>query len=215
LADFGFWATAALATIPLAGAVGGFVSQTLIAGRNVYISSITAERSKWLDKLRTNLSTYYSASSSMKFRIEVIKTFTEKNKADLDVKDMFDSLEKLEELASLLRLQLNPQGLIDGNVIELIEAVELYQNVDHHSVSDLRNMIISHSQWLLKAEWEKVKWEAGGYRYHRKHKGDADLYLSQYALWAANEGNFDALMEQAKTHAKAHGPQKAAATNPS
>jgi len=183
MTDLSFWQSVGLALVPLGGVVGGFVAQTLIAGRNVYINSITAERSKWLDKLRVNLSAYYSLSASVAYRQRTFPSIADSDIQKKQISDRFVDLERLEERASLLRLQLNPKGKIDGNVLAIIEHLQAHQDREGDEVSASRELLVSHAQWLLKAEWEKVKWEAGGAIYRHRHKGDEDRNLADYERW--------------------------------
>lgn len=189
MTDPNFWQSVALALVPLGGVVGGFVAQTLIAGRNVYINSITAERSKWLDKLRINLSAYYSLSASVAYRRRTFPSITDSEIRKKQISDRFVDLEKLEERASLLRLQLNPKGIIDGNVLSIIEHLQAHQDRDGDDLSKLRDLLLSHAQWLLKAEWEKVKWEAGGAVHRHLHKADEGAKLDQYEKWVKEDRN--------------------------
>lgn len=183
MGDLSFWQTVAVAFVPLGGVVGGFVAQTLIAGRNVYINSITAERSKWLDKLRINLSAYYSLSSSVAYRQRQPAPITDQDIRKQQVAGRYVDLEKLEERASLLRLQLNPHGDIDGRVLAIIEALQAHQDREGADISALRELLISHAQWLLKAEWEKVKWEARGFFYRTFHGKNNRKLIKEYEKW--------------------------------
>jgi hypothetical protein len=61
---------------------------------------------------------------------------------------------------TLIRLQLNPRGPIDRNIISLLNVL-----VEHRESEDyerLESLLVSHAQWLLKEEWEKVKFESRG-----------------------------------------------------
>jgi hypothetical protein len=206
--DLSFWQTVGVALIPLGGVVGGFVAQTLIAGRNVYINSITAERSKWLDKLRINLSAYYSLSASITYRQRTLAAITDDDIRKQQVAGRYTDLEKLEERASLLRLQLNPQGDIDGNVLAIIEALQAHQDHKGPDIPALRELVISHAQWLLKAEWEKVKWEAGGFFYRKAHEEDEQQLIKKYKEWvASNTPSFES-EELAELTAKLQGKNK-------
>lgn len=187
MTDLSFLESVALALFPLGGVVGGFIAQTLIAGRNVYINSITAERSKWLDKLRVNLSAYYSLSASVAYRERMLPLIDNDDMQKKQISDRYFDLEKLEERASLLRLQLNPKGPIDGNLLAIIEHLQAHQDAEGEQISALRELLLSHAQWLLKAEWEKVKWEAGGAIYRLRHRKDEDRNLAVYGKWVTED----------------------------
>lgn len=190
-----------LALLPLSGVIGGFVVQSLIAGRTVYVGSITAERSKWIEKLRATLSAYYSLSSSVVHRRTMLETTTDRELKRSLRNQRPGDLQKLEELGSLLRLQLNPYGVIDGNVIAIIEHLQAHQADDDHDMSANRDLLISHSQWLLKAEWEKVKWEAGGWIQRRLNRRPEAVRLREYERWvvetkAAERGDWPVKLQE-------------------
>lgn len=189
MAETSFLVSAALASIPLAGVVGGFIAQTLIAGRNVYINSITAERSKWIDKLRNNLAAYNSAITMMS--LEVLSADDDKI-TDLSKQSLYE----LNSRASVIQLQLNPRGIIDKNILELIEHFSVFSDTDLRLAGEAKKLLIEHSQWLLKAEWERVKFEARDWFYRRKHEGDYDLLLSEYAAYAAGRGDITQVVQE-------------------
>lgn len=67
-------------------------------------------------------------------------------------------------------------------------------STDHALVDKADKLLISHSQWLLKAEWEKVKFEARGPFYRWFHRHDAKNRTAEYAAWAANDGDLAEVM---------------------
>lgn len=62
-------ASIAVGFIALVGALAGALTSYLVAGRAVYVNTITVERSKWINKLRGNLAAYSAAIAQVKFRI--------------------------------------------------------------------------------------------------------------------------------------------------
>jgi hypothetical protein len=74
----------------------------------------------------------------------------------------YDQLAKdIVETAALIRLQLNPEGKIDANIIALITAIQDW--VGEQEYKNLERTLVRHVQWLLKEEWERVKFEARGW----------------------------------------------------
>lgn len=186
MAGVDFWNSATIAAIPLAGVFGGFTAQTFIAGRNVYINSITAERSKWIDKLRYNLAAFRAAIDALRVR----RAFLARNKgaSSLTDKDIFEITERIDTFSATLQLQLNPSGPIDGNVAALVIGLRRFHAVEGPTLNKVEELLIEHSQWLLKAEWEKVKWEARGWTWRWLHRHDSRNRLADYRKWVASYG---------------------------
>ena len=127
----------------------------IIQTRNNYLQAVTAERSKWIDKLRMNI----AALSGM------IRTLSYKNLTgtiSFNSQEYISSLDEINKVVALIRLQLNPDGTVDQNILSLLDRLPyLSESAQRHPL--LRrgdDLLIAHSQWLLKDEWEKVKREA-------------------------------------------------------
>ena len=124
LGGYDFASKVALAMVPLFGVIGGALASWWVAGRNVYINSITSERSKWLEKLRTSISTFQGAISTYNFRhnMPVVVEATDpidatKTTTTVDQAALYEQLECATQLASNIQLQLNPEGAVDQNII--------------------------------------------------------------------------------------------------
>lgn len=121
--------------------------------RSVYISSVTVERSKWIDKLRSNIAELLELCAAISHETQKagIAYSEKRNRAD--------------RLISLITLQLNPadKGGID---LKLISHLQILVYTSEKSVEKYRleeKIFIRHSQFMLKEEWEKVKAEARGW----------------------------------------------------
>jgi hypothetical protein len=88
----------------------------------------------------------------------------------------------------LIYLQLNPFGLIETNVAKILKKMpSLAEKKDGKELREADDLLIAHSRWLLKAEWEKVKYEASGLlRPFLWVKGK--WYLHRYKNFSAGEG---------------------------
>ena len=208
LGGFDFASKVFLAVVPLSGVLGGAFAAWLVAGRNVYINSITAERSKWLEKLRTSISTFQAAISTYNFRHHLPADARRPETANQP--NFFEGLERATLLASNIQLQLNPDGPIDQNIIALVRALSLGRHGAHERLTKVEDLLTLHSQWLLKAEWEKVKWEAGGLLYRLSHWFDEDNRRIAYRNFAVSVGSINAavlnLGESAGFDWKTNGP---------
>ncbi|MHA0318788.1 hypothetical protein ACXY7D_09375 [Sphingomonas melonis] len=145
-----------VAIIGMAGALGGAFSTYIVARRTLYVNTITAERMKWVTLLRTNIALLISYLTV----IEVAKA--DRSKVNDD--KLFDTFSSMNNIAKTIELQLNPGGVIDKNIIHIIN--RLYDSTgkgDSTSIKRLTSLLVLHSQWLLKDEWETVKYESRGW----------------------------------------------------
>lgn len=121
--------------------------------RSSYIISVTAERSKWIDKLRGNIADLLAVCGSIHMnqadKISVV-ALTKRSDAD--------------RLIALITLQLDPfdKSGIDRNLIILLPKLVQFSEKTSDEYRGLEQQFIQHAQFLLKEEWEKVKSEAKG-----------------------------------------------------
>lgn len=117
--------------------------------KTTFINSVTAERVKWIDKLRQNVSkfaglTHHWVASQLEG--------TEKSG---------DVLLEIDQLRMLIKLQLNPKGEVDKQIIQKIDEIP---NLTHHpdkaKLQAAIDELVSLTQTLLKQEWDRVKVEA-------------------------------------------------------
>lgn len=194
-----------LALIPLSGAVGGAIASLLIAGRKLYVTSITIERSKWIEKLRTNLAAY--SAELLTYGIKhSLTTQAEKSRRRLfgrapdTSNDLTERFQRIEELSSVIQLQLNPGNQTDRTLIFLLKHCGLFFAGELKELNRFNGLLMQHSQWLLKAEWEKVKWEAGGLLYRAWHWSDAGKRARSYRRFLAGEGSVVEIVTLAITY---------------
>lgn len=138
-----------------AALVGALVSY-LVARRSVYINSVTAERSKWIEALRQTISKFSGAAG----RISARRRQGEYS----PTQDWAEDTEKLRVLLADLTLRLNPTEVEAGNLLRAARKVDAAARIHSPSALILADEImIRHAQWVLKAEWEQVKREASGF----------------------------------------------------
>jgi len=129
--------------------VSAFIS-LLVSRRSAYINAVTAERSKWIDKLRENIADLFGAGGALR----IIPRLSS-NEARIQ-------REKLDRLIALITMQLNPKGRIDANMITLLALFPARAEDNAADYRALEAAFVRHSQFLLKEEWETVKREAMG-----------------------------------------------------
>jgi hypothetical protein len=143
-------ATITAAFIALCGVIFAAFSAFVTGRRSVYISSVTAERSKWIDKLRSNIADLLQLCAAINNEQKNMPAYDEKrNKAD--------------GLIAIISLQLNPldEDGIDKNLIAHLRIlVDAAQKDSGFRTEEAK--FVRHSQFMLKEEWEKVKSEARG-----------------------------------------------------
>lgn len=144
-------ATISAAVIAVCGVIFSAFSAFVTGRKSVYISSVTAERSKWIDKLRSNIAKLLQVCASINNETPSSQPYDKKrNEAD--------------HLISLISLQLNPADE-DGIDQNLIAHLRILVNASRKSAEEFRKeeeKFVRHSQFMLKEEWEKVKSEARG-----------------------------------------------------
>jgi hypothetical protein len=140
----------------------------LNSARSVYSTAVTTERSKWINALRENI-------ASLSGNLRTLSYNAATTAPDPEIKK--NAVRDVNKLISLIALQLNPFGVIEGNIRALID--KLPSLADRSDTSLLRKydtLLIEHSRWLLKAEWNKVKAEAAG----TDHSAAELQYLDEY-----------------------------------
>lgn len=139
------------AIIAVCGVIFSAFSAFVTGRRSVYISSVTAERSKWIEKLRSNIAELLQVCAAINNETTSDKAYNEnRNKAD--------------GLISLISLQLNPadEDGIDKNLIAHLGILVAAADNPEGEFRKEEKKFVRHSQFMLKEEWEKVKSEARG-----------------------------------------------------
>jgi hypothetical protein len=179
-----------VAVIALSGVIVSAILSALIAfvtsRKALYVNAVTVERSKWIEKLRNNIATYTAAAHGLFYKAK----FEDWEKGATS--EYFAKLRELQDLKSQLKLQLNPRGEIDANIIKLVD--RLYHFARKWTVAleleMTEHLLIEHAQWLLKAEWEKVKTEARGPLSHLRAMRQERRYLAEYREVAKRHSSF-------------------------
>ena len=120
------------------------VISLIVARRSSYINAVTAERSKWIDKLRENIADLLGTCGAL-YRGE---------KQDR---------QKADRLIAVITMQLNPKGDIDKNIIDLLALFLEKAEKKCGNYKTMEKATVRHAQFLLKAEWKQVKLEAMGF----------------------------------------------------
>jgi hypothetical protein len=146
-------AAALAAGIALFGVIVSAFVSALVARRATYITTVTSERSKWIWSLRGNLSECIVLSALIYYKIIT-------NRKYLLTQDHDDAVKRIEHLIVLIVIQLNPDGEVDKNIIYFLN--NLIGSTTGPDYRRKEAMLLRHIQWLLKDEWEKVKFESAG-----------------------------------------------------
>ena len=129
--------------------VWNIVNNYRLSRRTAFINTVTAERVKWIEKLRKNISVFCGLSYTWR------ASRLEGKPGEQDV------LKEIDKLRHLIRLQVNPEGTHDKEIERLIA---LIPELTHESHTDEfkkeLNKLVEVSQKLLKEEWDKVKEES-------------------------------------------------------
>jgi hypothetical protein len=181
-----------VAFIALAGVIISALISKLISGRTLYINAVTVERSKWIDRLRENIATCSGHLRTLSYLTEVAEIRAAVVPINLAEQDAL--VKEINKLISLISLQLNPFGEIDRNIISILARMPALAN--SRSGEKLRtadDLLIKHSQWLLKTEWEKVKSETRGFVLRRWAAIKACCHIHRYRQFCKSAGSLSAL----------------------
>ncbi len=130
--------------------IWNIINNGRINKRTTFINSVTAERVKWIGKLRENISTFCGLTNHWVL-------------TDIDSEESTKIIKELDKLKIMIKLQVNPQEDHGKKIMELIDEIPELTNKDSETISKLNSKIdevVSTSQSLLKEEWDKVKMEA-------------------------------------------------------
>jgi hypothetical protein len=142
------------AAIALFGVVvSAFVAFT-VSKRSTYVTAVTAERSKWIDKLRGNIADLLGICGAIHL-----------TSSDKTSEKALGKRQDADRLVGLITLQLNPNDKsgIDQNLIKLLPQLVEASEKNDGSYRTFEACFVRHAQFLLKEEWEKVKSEAKGW----------------------------------------------------
>ena len=129
--------------------VWNIVNNYRLSRRTAFINTVTAERVKWIETLRKNISEFCGLSYTWHVsRLE-------------DKPEELGVLKQIDMLRHLIRLQVNPEGTHDKEIERLIAQIpELTHESKTDEFKNEVNNLVEVSQKLLKEEWETVKKES-------------------------------------------------------
>lgn len=130
--------------------LGNIIYNIYINRRTTYINSVTAERVKWINALRENVSKY--AGLTYNWVISDVEEGSDESK---------EILKEIDQLRILIQLQINPKEKLGGKIIFWIDTISSHTHESQKGElkKDLKGMV-TDVQELLKIEWDKVKDEA-------------------------------------------------------
>jgi hypothetical protein len=137
--------------IALIGVLISAIISTVISRRSSYITAVTTQRSKWIDKLRENIAELLATCGAVRMALP-----------DLASAEALGRREKADRLIATITMQLNPENRIDANMIGLLPLFPTRAERIDQNYRELERAFVRHAQFLLKEEWEKVKYEAMG-----------------------------------------------------
>lgn len=175
---------AALVTLATATVTAGTTAR--VARRSVYINSVTTERAKWIDALRRSIADYSGAAE----RVIARRSDPEYEKSAEWAADV----QSLRTNLSNLKMRLNPRETAVKNLI--IAAAKVDQAARLHRWTDVDlagEIMVRHSQWILKFEWNRVKLEAASGRELRRLKREQNDLQTDYDAFLGADGSLHRL----------------------
>lgn len=129
--------------------VWNLVNTYYISRKTSFINTVTAQRVKWIEQLRLDISKFCGLTHTWCF-------------SDLTGKPQeFEVLKNIDELRHVIRLRLNPEGTQDKKIEDFIAKIPELTGVSKREELKISlNELVESTQILLKEEWEKVKRES-------------------------------------------------------
>jgi hypothetical protein len=114
-----------------------------------FINTVTSQRVKWIEQLRQDISSFSALTQHAASR-----NLREGQQED-------EALREIDRLHHVIRLRLNPDGIHDQRIEQLIAEIPNLTPASHRDrlTQALEELTVT-SQKLLKEEWDKVKLEA-------------------------------------------------------
>ena len=140
-----------VAVIALTGVIiSAFISFSITKKTN-YLNVITSERSKWLNAVREDISSFISIIGEMHY---IVRGYSNEKLSG-------KMLSEADKYIVLIKLKLNPDGQEEKKILEnLHEFLMAGQKNDSAGFGAARAELIINCQHLFKKEWEKIKSEA-------------------------------------------------------
>lgn len=184
--------TIVAAIIAVAGVMISALISKFISSRTLYINAVTVERSKWINKLRDNIAQCSGDLRTLSYKVGAAYGRIDLVPLRIDEHDAL--VEKINTLISLVSLQLNPFNEIDKNILTILAKMPaLAGSPNGQKLRIADELLIKHSQWLLKAEWEKVKSETRGIVLRVWAKIKARWHRRRYRDFCKSDGNLTKL----------------------
>ncbi|MES9900425.1 MAG: hypothetical protein ABW148_15580 [Sedimenticola sp.] len=128
--------------------------------RTTYINSVTAERVKWINALRENVSKYIGLTYHW--------VMTDLNEESDESKEI---IKEIDQVRILIQLQVNPGEPLGEKIISWIDQVSKHTHESQkEELKKVLQGMVADVQKLLKEEWDKVKDEAEKGRLPKKSK---------------------------------------------
>lgn len=114
-----------------------------------FINTVTAERVKWLQSVRKNISSFCGLTYN----------WSVSNQEGTDTGNK--QIQEIDKLRHLIQLQLNPDDDNDKKIVELLKtAITQTHPSQTEQLKSTLDDLIKATQRMLKDEWDKVKAES-------------------------------------------------------
>ena len=123
------------------------VSNHYFNKRTTFVNTVTAQRIKWIEQLRQDISTFSGL------------TYHWCHRAPDDPEESRKIIQQIDCLRHVIRLRLNPAGQHDSEIERLLDVIPQHTNAPD-TIANLLEQLTKTTQNLLKDEWEKVKQES-------------------------------------------------------
>jgi hypothetical protein len=129
--------------------IWNLINSYLQTRKTNFINTVTKQRIEWIEQIRQDISKFCGLTHTWSF------SHLEGKPEEQNV------LLQVDHLRHVIKLRLNPEGVADRKIAELIDKIpDLTHENKHEDLKKAIRELISETQAMLKAEWEKVKEES-------------------------------------------------------
>ncbi|MEK6647477.1 MAG: hypothetical protein AABY84_12475 [Candidatus Firestonebacteria bacterium] len=129
--------------------IWNLINNYLQTKKTNFINTVTKQRIEWSEQIRQDISKFCGLTYTWSF-------------SNLQGKpDEQNVLLQIDHLRHIIKLRLNSNDTADKKITELVDKIPcLTDKSKHNELKEALRDLISETQVMLKAEWEKVKEES-------------------------------------------------------
>lgn len=129
--------------------IWSLINSYLQTRKTSFINTVTKQRIEWIEQIRQDIAKFCGLTYTWSF------SCLEGKPEEQNI------LLQIDHLRHVIKLRLNPDGTADKKIAVLVDKIpDLTRKSQHEELKKAIRELISETQAMLKAEWEKVKEES-------------------------------------------------------